>query len=131
MPKRTCKESITAGPFSIQFCNTNRKMELAGHYHFARVYFEFETTGDVGFPSFEHTHAEIRDRLLERTEKPFRDSTNEDVLRQLFEFFEQLDLEEVKKYDAQFRLAAMELHVRGVPDRIGHADAFTVYKIRG
>lgn len=128
MQKKTF-ESITAGPFSIQFCNTNTLMRLAGHCHFAQVYMEFETTGEIGFPSFEHTHAEIRKILLEQTARPFRNSTNEDVLRKLFQVFEEAELQQVKKYDAEFRLRSMELHVRGVPDRIGHADSFTVYKI--
>lgn len=131
MPKRIYKESIKAGPFSIQFCNTNVKMELAGHCHFAQVFFEFDSFGNVGFPSFEHTHAEIRSHLLEQTAKPFRDATNEDVLRKLFEFFRSVTLLEPEQYRSKYQLSAMELHVRGVPDKIGHADTFTVYKIRG
>lgn len=129
MQKRIYKESITAGPFSIQFCNHNSRMELAGHCHFAQVYFEFDSFGNVGFPSFEHTHAEIRRHLLEQTAKPFKDSTNEDVLRRLFEYFRSIDLLEVKKYRSKYQLSRMELHVRGVPDKIGHADTFTVYRI--
>lgn len=104
-------------------------MELRGHCHFAQVFFRFETLGDIGFPSFEHTHAEIRGELLRLTEKPFRNCTNEDVLSRIFAFFSGFDFPETKKYHCSFRLAATELHVRGVPDSIGHADAFTVYKI--
>lgn len=129
MRKSTCKESITAGPFSIHFTNVNREMELRGHSHFAEVYFQFETIGSVGFPSFEHTHAEIQQQLKHLTHLPFRDATNEEVLRRLFDHFSAAELEETKKYSCAFRLTAMELHVRGVPDAIGHADAFTRYRI--
>jgi hypothetical protein len=129
MPKSIYKESIQAGPFSIHFCNTNTEMELKGHCHFAQLYFEFQTLGSVGFPSFEHTHAEIRAHLIEQTRRPFRNCTNEDVLRRLFDFFRSTELREVRKYSAEFRLVGMELYVRGVPDDIGHADSFTVYRI--
>ena len=129
MPKSIYKESITAGPFSIQFCNKNTEMELKGHCHFAQVYLTFETLGSVGFPSFEHTHAEIRGKLSDLTHKPFHDCTNEEVVRRLFQAFVTDDLLATKRYKAEFRLVSMELHVRGVPDDIGHADAFTIYRI--
>lgn len=118
-----------AGPFSIHFCNQNTEMELKGHCHFAQVYFEFETLGSVGFPSFEHTHAEIRDILQVLNEKPWKSCTNEEVLRRMFNAFLEFPFEATKVYRAEYQLAGMELHVRGVPDAIGHADAFTVYKI--
>lgn len=131
MQRPIYKESIKAGPFSIHFCNQNTEMELRGHCHFAQVYFEFETLGAYGFPSFAHTHAEIQGHLVTMTATPFRKSTNEVVLRKIFEFFRSVELKETLKYrGAKFRLAGMELHVRGVPDEIGHADSFTVYKIK-
>jgi hypothetical protein len=106
-------------------------MELRGHCHFAQVFFEFESLGATGFPSFEHTHAEIRAYLVTLTAKPFRACTNEAVLRRLFDFFREVELKETRKYGTtKYRLAGMELHVRGVPDDIGHADTFTVYKIK-
>ncbi len=129
MRKPIYKESIQVGPFSIHFCNSNTEMNLKGHCHFAQVYLSFATLGPVGFPSFVHTHEEIQRHLVEQTEKPFRECTNENVLQRLFEHFRNLELQEVKKYKAKFALVSMELHVRGVPDDIGHADAFTVYKI--
>lgn len=129
MQKRIYRESITAGPFSIHFTNINREMDLSGHSHFAQVYFEFQTLSSVGFPSFEDTHAEIQQHLIEQSRRPFRDCTNEEVLRRLFSFFLETELVAVKKYPGDFKLVRMELHVRGVPDAIGHADTFTVYKI--
>lgn len=129
MPKSIYKETVTAGPFSIHFCNQNTEMKLKGHCHFAQVFIEFETKGSIGFPSFEHTHAEIRQHLIDLTVRPFRHSTNEDVLRSLFQFFRDVTLKETLVYGAEFEVVSMELRVRGVPDQIGHADAFTVYKI--
>ena len=129
MPKPTFNESVSAGPFSIQFCNLNTEMELKGHCHFAKVFLEFETLGSVGFPSFEHTHREIQTKLMELTERPFRSHTNEAVLRSLFQAMRDFPYRETAKYAAEFALAGMELHVRGVPDKIGHADSFTVYRI--
>ena len=129
MPRPTYSESITVGPFSIHFCNTNREMELKGHCHFAQVLFEFETLGSIGFPSFDHTHAEIQAKLIALTVRPFRQHTNEAVLRSLFDEFRGFPFRETVRYAAEFALVGMELHVRGVPDAIGHADSFTVYKI--
>lgn len=129
MPRPTYNENIVAGPFSVHFCNQNTEMQLKGHCHFAQVYFDFETTGSVGFPSFEHTHAEIQARLRVLMEKPWKSCTNEEVLRRTFDAFLRFPLDSTKRYNAEYQLVGMELHVRGVPDAIGHADAFTVYKI--
>lgn len=104
-------------------------MNLRGHSHYAQVNFEFRTVGQVGFPSFAHTHEEIQGHLIALTRKPFTDATNEDVLRQLFEYFLTVKLQRVKEYNCLFELVKMEMLVRGVPDDIGHADSFTKYSI--
>ncbi len=106
-------------------------MNLPGHSHFATVRFIFETTGAVGFPSFADTHAAIQKRLSDMTLRPFRDCTNEKVLEIIWTAFEGWSNPAAEKYKrggSGYELHAVELAVRGVPDKIGHADGFTVYR---
>lgn len=124
-------KTITVGPFSAFFFNVNREMGLPGHSHFAQITLEFRTNGDGhGFPAFGETYKAIQDHIIKLTEKPFRDATNEVVADRLYEAFTHLDDERITKWGGDFTLVRMTLSVRGVPDKIGHADGFTDYTVR-
>jgi hypothetical protein len=123
--------TVEVGPFSVHFTNINRVMGLPGHSHFAQVRFVFETVGRIGFPSFADTHAAIQLRLAELTAKPFRDSTNEQVLEEIWSAFDGWENPEAGKYACEgmdYKIRSVALSVRGVPDRVGHADGFTTYR---
>ena len=125
----------TIGPFSVFFSNLNRQMGLAGHSHFATVRFTYRGRHvymgkDLGFPSFEDTHAEVQEELKKVFAEAFRDHTNEDIARLLFRHFTEWTGPAIRKRGGEYDLVGVELAVRGVPDRIGHADGFTVYNVR-
>lgn len=126
-------ETITLGPFPIFFCNTNTAMALRSHCHLADVWVAWETVGDVGYPSFQATNSRIRDllRAVTGVERPFRDSTNEDVTRALFG---ELDRFRDPAWDAdwpggRFRLHTVHVDVKAAEDRIGHDPGTTRYTI--
>jgi hypothetical protein len=85
----------------------------------------------LGFPSFYATNRALHDALLAATAAPLRDHTNEQVALALFEVARVIaeDAVEIKKWGHTFRLARLELAVRGVRDNIGHSDGFTTYII--
>jgi hypothetical protein len=125
----------TIGPFSVFFTNLNRQMQLAGHSHFATVKFTYRARDrnmekPLGFPSFEDTHGEVQQELRQFFGEPFRDHTNEDIARAVFEHFRLWKGAAAQQRGGDYDLVAVELAVRGVPDRIGHADGFTVYVVR-
>ena len=132
------REFITIGPFAIFFTNVNTEMGLPGHSHHATVSISFETLGSFGFPAFEDTYAVITEALRQATTGPFRNATNEEVARRLWELIEATIAEEraagqespIGKRGGDYRLALLDLNVRGVLDKIGHADGWTAYTIR-
>lgn len=126
-------ETITLGPFPVFFCNTNTAMALKSHCHLADVWVAWETTGLVGYPSFQSTNEAVRDalRALTGVERPFRDSTNEDVARVLFDA---LDVFADPAWErdwpgGQFRLSALHLDVKAAADKIGHDPGTTRYSV--
>jgi len=126
----------TIGPFSVFFTNLNRQMGLAGHSHFATVRFTYRASPvymgkDLGFPSFEDTHAEVQEELKKIFAEALKDHTNQDIARMLFRHFVECTAPAIRKRGGEYALVGVELAVRGVPDRIGHADSFTVYNVRG
>lgn len=125
-------ETITIGPVPVFFCNTNTAMALKSHCHQADVNIGYETTGLFGYPSFEATNNAIRARLKARTGvgKPFRDSTNEDVLRTLWGLFDGWVAPEWESWGGDFRLHTMTLDVHASADAIGHDPGTTRYTIR-
>ena len=123
------KRTTVVGPFSVFFTNVNTAMHLPGHSHFATVTLHFETLGNFGFPAFATTYSAIQQRLLTLTQHPFRDLTNEGVADALWAGFVNWTHEDIEKWKGQFALSKLELAVRGVPDRIGHADGFTLYTV--
>mgnify|MGYP001561035587 CR=1 FL=1 len=123
------RQTVTIGPFSWFFTNRNTDMGLPGHSHFATVTLEYTNVGDRGFPAFEDTYATVQRYLLQLGEHPFRDATNEEVARQLFVAFLGWTAPAIARWGGTFTLSAVALAVRGVPDRIGHADGFTVYTV--
>lgn len=127
------RETITLGPFPVFFCNTNTAMALRSHCHLADVWIVYETTGDVGYPSFEATNGDLRTvlRSITGVERPFRDSTNEDVTRAIFTV---LDAFTDPRWETDwpggsFRLHAVHLDVKAASDRIGHDPGTTRYTI--
>jgi hypothetical protein len=121
---------ITAGPFSIGFYNVNKAMNLPGHYHFAEVTLTYRTTGTLGFPSFADTHGVIAEALQKATEDPFRQHTNEKVAEDLFLVVESIRHPILDRWGGDYMLESLVLAVRGVHDKIGHADGFTRYEVR-
>jgi hypothetical protein len=122
--------SVTIGPFAIFFTNVNRTMKLPGHSHYAEVRLTYATeAGAHGFPAFATTYAAVQERLKAHTERPFHDCTNEDVAAQLWCAFADWTDESIAAWGGRFSLARLELAVRGVPDKIGHADGFTTYTV--
>lgn len=124
----------TIGPFSVFFTNVNRQMELAGHSHFAQVRLTYRAEAGekgLGFPSFEDTHAVVQMELRRFFDKPFRDYTNEDIVRAVYQHFRNWTAGPIQERGGTYALVMAELAVRGVPDRIGHADGFTIYNVHG
>lgn len=124
-------ETISIGPLPIFFCNTNTTMRLKGHCHTAAVTVVYRTTGQFGYPSFLKTNDAIRARLRELTgvERPFRDATNEDVLRELWQALDGWRSPAWDEWGGDYQLWAMHLDVIGVDDRIGHDPGTTRYTI--
>lgn len=125
-------EKITIGPFGIFFTNINREMNLPGHSHYAEVSLVYRTIGTTGFPAFAETYTTIQQKLKDLTTKPFRDHTNEAIARELFSVFAEEDFKGEsweEKYGGDYHLTELSLNVRGVLDRIGHADGFTTYTV--
>jgi hypothetical protein len=125
--------SISVGPLPIYFTNVNTTHALPGHTHYAEVFLTFQTLDPPGFPAFQDTYHDLQTRLIELTAKPFRDCTNEHVADTLWHAFQHWTSPTVQAWQARsggsYRLQALELAVRGVPDRIGHADGFTRYRV--
>ena len=129
MSERGLRRTIMIGPFSAYFTNINKAMHLPGHTYFATITLHYETLGATGFPAFASTYAAVQ-RLIERvTAHPFRDMTNEDVADRLWKAFVTWTDPEIEKFGGAFALRRLEFGVRGAPDRIGHADGFTVYAV--
>jgi uncharacterized glyoxalase superfamily metalloenzyme YdcJ len=123
------KRSITIGPFGVFFTNVNTAMKLAGHSHYGEITLRFATLEARGFPAFATTYAVVQSRLVELTAKPFRDATNEDVADQLFAAFDGWTDPAIASWGGAWQLDRLDLAVRGVLDKIGHADGFTTYSV--
>lgn len=82
---RALAKTITVGPLSCQFSNTNKAMGLRPHQHSAEITLTFRTLSSLGFPVFHDTVEAVHEVLREATVEPFRDATNEDVLEQLWQ----------------------------------------------
>jgi hypothetical protein len=125
--------TLRAGPFSVFFTNVNTKMALRGHSHFATVdlFWTADAPGQLTFPSFADTHADIQAKLIELLAKPLVDFANEDVATMLLLALAGYRTPAMLKWSdpPTYWLSALELHVRGVPDAIGHADSFSTYRV--
>lgn len=123
----------TIGPFAVFFTNINSQMKLRGHSHYAEVRLTYRGDGTekpLGFPAFEDTYREVHDRLREVFEGgPLVDHSNEDIARAVFRRFNGWIGPAMFGRGGQYHLVAAELAVRGVLDKIGHADGFTVYRV--
>lgn len=124
-------ETITVGPTRIFFCNSNKPMGIKSHCHQADVYVTYETLGRHGYPSFEQTNAELRDLLqgLTGVEHPFRDSTNEDVVRDLFAALDGLRGSSWDSWGGSYRLHQVRLDIHASADTIGHDPGTTTYTV--
>jgi hypothetical protein len=126
--------TITVGPFAAFFTNINREMKIPGHSHFCEVTITYETMGPVGFPAFAGTYTDIQESLIVLFDRPLHDYTNERVAELLWDYFSgyQSKIAESRwqaRIGEHYKLRGIELAVRGVPDKIGHADGFTRYRI--
>ena len=122
---------VTIGPFAAFFTNVNTEMKLAGHSHFAQVTLHFQHQGR-GFPAFENTYRAVQDHIKDTTSAPFRNMTNEQVALGLYLAFREWTAPEIEAWAGDaLNLVRLDLDVRGVPDKIGHADAFTRYTVEG
>lgn len=124
---------VTVGPFSVQFTNRNRDMGLQAHTHFAQVTLTLENTDQPntpGWPSFHDTNGPLAEALRDTLVRPIT-GTNETVARALWlTAADHVAHHEPHQYGTcSYRLHALELAVRGVPDAIGHDDSFTTYRI--
>jgi hypothetical protein len=107
-------------------------MKIAGHSHFATLELTFDTLGRHGFPAFAETYCAIQDVIKLQTAKPLRDHKNEDVADMFFNVFHDPALylvEPFAHWGGAYELSSIRLGVRGVPDKIGHADGFTYYQV--
>lgn len=130
----TVIETQTVGPFGVFFTNQNTQMDLKGHSHTARVTLTYlavpaPDNRACGFPSFHDTHEAIVAHLDELTAGAFRDATNEEVVRRLFDGFAAWTHEAVDVWGTGWVLLRVTLAVEGVRDRVGHADSTTVYVV--
>jgi hypothetical protein len=134
-------ETVTTGPYGIQFTNKNRDMGLPGHSHFAEVTLEFlslppdptktllRNPPKQGFPVFQCTAEPIQRRLAAVVAKPII-GTNEEVARQIFAAFDGWTCPEAENFGGEWRLNAVILSVQGVLDAIGHSYSRGVYTVR-
>ena len=124
-------ESITLGPIRIFFCNQNLPMGIKSHCHQADVWVLYETLGRHGYPSFEVTNDALRSRLREMTgvEHPFRDATNEDVVRQLWQALEGWQAKEWLEWGGDYQLMGVHLDIHASADTIGHDPGTTTYGV--
>lgn len=124
-------ETITVGPCPIFFCNQNLPMGIKSHCHQADVWVTYETRGRHGYPSFEQTNAELRDLLrgLTGVERPFRDATNEDVVRDLFNALDGLRGSSWDDWGGEYRLWSVRLDIHASADTIGHDPGTTTYTV--
>jgi hypothetical protein len=127
------RRTIRVGPLSVFFTNVNSAMALRGHSHFATVTLEFDTVGPLGFPAFADTYAVLQERLMALTLAPLRDMSNEAVANYLWADLADstwhTDPRIAQWRGCAFALRRLELAVRGVPDRLNHADGFTTYTV--
>lgn len=125
--------SITIGPLAIHFTNRNRAMNIKAHSHYAEVTITFTTDAAEGFPVFANTVEPIRATLRGLTANVFPDHTNERIAEEVWAAVNDLTIHRPDTWraypDSAYRLHAIELAVRGVPDDIGHDDSFTRYRI--
>ena len=127
-------ETVEVGPFGMFFTNLNKQMGLPGHSHFGQLTLRFLTVPveghpAKGFPAFAETYAVIQDRIQELTDRPFRNATNEQVARDLFDGFDGWTHEIIDAWHCCFVLTGLTLGVQGVQDRLGHASGMTHYGI--
>lgn len=121
-------ETVTV-TFDVFFTNVNAPMGLRAHSHKATLEVTYATLGRHGYPSFEVTNRALEDRVRTLTSRPFKDATNEDVIRRLFQLLDGWRSPEWTRWGGDYQLQGLRLGVVGVHDDIGHDDATTFYEI--
>src|SRR5215217_4879721 len=121
-------ETVTV-TFDVFFTNVNAPMGLRAHSHKAFLEVTYQTLGRHGYPSFETTNRALEHRIRELTSRPFKDATNEDVIRRLFAHLDGWAAESWEPWGGDYRLLGLRLGVVGVHDDIGHDNATTFYQI--
>lgn len=122
------KHTIRVGPFGCHFTNRNTAMGLKAHSHFAQVFVEYGYGPDKpGWPSFADTNRALGDTIRAAVAKPIT-GTNEDVLA-IIDAAVAGHAGPDGYPGCRYWLRAVELHVQGVIDDIGHDPSVTVYRI--
>ena len=122
-------ERVTVGPLGLFFTNVNTDMKLPGHSHTAQLVLVYRTADRQGFPAFAATYNDLRGRVKELTAKAFRNATNEEVARQLFDGLAPFSSEGIARWGGSYWLEELRLGVEGVEDHIGHAEGTTWYTV--
>jgi hypothetical protein len=127
-------ETVDVGPFPIFFSNQNLSMGLKSHSHHADVTLSFETlNGGHGYPSFEVTNDALRAWVLALTDRGlFTNATNEDVVRRIFAWVDDIDFAEAgpwAEWGGTYRLLGVDLDVHSNHDKIGHDNGITRYSV--
>jgi hypothetical protein len=125
------KRSTRIGPFPVMFSNENTAMGVPLHSHYAEVALTYSIDGAAGFPVFDATIDEVKQELERFASEPFMGKRNEDVIMALYEHFKGWTCLEVTKWGGSFHLVAVEFNVKGIKDRLGHAEGFATYRIEG
>jgi hypothetical protein len=118
------KTTVQVGPFGLYFSNSNPKLGLPLHTHYAEVSICFDAVGDMGPPVIAETQDALRTQLQSLVREPFIGMTNEQVSQLLFDSFDRW----VPRGGDRFDVAWLELAVRCVRDDLGHAESFTRYR---
>lgn len=119
--------TITVGPFPFMFSNRNEKMNLTPHAHHATILVEYLTSGDMGYPSFKDTNAELKEKIQNLKLKGFH-GTNEDVVNYIFDQLESWQPPSGIKYGTTaYKLNSIQVSVYSHQDENNHDDGVTMY----
>lgn len=126
------KNTVTVGPLPFYFGNVNVAMGLRGHHHTATLWLAYGyLDGQHGYPSFLVTNNALRQHLeaLTGPRNTFRDATNEDVARRLFDAFADYCPPVIASWGGEWWLDSLAIDVEGVQDDIGHDNGATRYTV--
>lgn len=126
------RNHVIVGPLPFYFGNVNVAMGLRGHHHTAVLHLHYGyLDGQHGYPSFLATNTALREHLESLTgpRNTFRDATNEDVARRLFDAFQLFNPDVIASWGGEYWLDGLTIDVEGVQDDIGHDNGATRYSV--